>query len=203
MKMDPKSRMFRSNGMLIACVGGALALALAATPVLADTGDQPAMPGASRSKTVHDTVTVTGIDKSARMLTVKNEAGEVRSIQVPADVKAFDKVKKGDKIDVDYTQSVALSMLPPGTKPSATEKEAAARSGTGTGVAGKQTSISAEVLEVDVAKNQVVFKGPKGNARVVHVEDPEMQAKLPNLKPGQVVQLTYTEALAISLQPHK
>ena len=196
--------MFRANGMLIACVGGAMALALAAPPVLADTGaEQPAMPGASKSKTVHDTVTVTAIDKSARMLTVKNEAGEMRSIQVPAEVKAFDKIKKGDKIDVDYTESVALSMLPPGSKPSATEKEAVARTGKGAGVSGKQVSISAEVLEVDVAKNQVVFKGPKGNARVVHVEDPEMQAKLPDLKPGQVVQFTYTEAVAVSLQPHK
>jgi len=190
--------------MLIACVGGTLALALAASPVLADTGaDEPAMPGASRSKTLHDTVTVTGIDKSARMLTVKNEAGEPRSIQVPADVKAFDKVKKGDKIDIDYTESVALSMLPPGTKPSATEKTAMARSGHGAGVMGKQASISAEVLEVDAANNKVTFKGPKGNARVVNVEDPEMQAKLPNLKPGQVVQFTYTESVALSLQPHK
>jgi hypothetical protein len=49
----------------------------------------------------------------------------------------------------------------------------------------------------------VVFKGPKGNARVVNVQDPEMQAKRPNLKPGQVVQVTYTEAMAVALQPHK
>ena len=190
--------------MLIACVGGALALALAALPVLADTGgDQPGMPSASKSKTVHDTVTVTAIDKSARMLTVKNEAGDVRSVQVPSEVKAFDKIKKGDKIDIDYTESVALSMLPPGSKPSATESEAMARTGKEAGMRGKQVSISAEVLEVDAANNKVVFKGPKGNARVVNVADPEMQAKLPNLKPGQVVQITYTEAVAVSIQPRK
>jgi hypothetical protein len=94
-------------------------------------------------------------------------------------------------------------MLPAGTKPSATEKEAMARTGKEAGVHGKQTSISAEVLEVDAANNKVVFKGPKGNARVVNVADPDMQAKLPNLKPGQVVQITYTEAVAVALQPHK
>lgn len=203
MKTDQNKGMFRTNGLLI-CVGGALALALVARPVSADTGaDQPGMPEASKSKTVHDTVTVTAIDKSSRMLTVKNEAGEMRSIQVPSDVKAFDKVKKGDKIDIDYTESIALSMLPPGTKPSAAEKTAMARSGQGAGAVGKQTSISAEVLEVDAANNKVIFKGPKGNARVVNVADPEMQAKLPNLKPGQVLQITYTEAVAVSLQPHK
>jgi hypothetical protein len=185
---------------MVAVYVGALALALAATPALADTGDQPS---ASRSKTMSETVTVTAIDKSARMLTVKNESGDMRSIQVPAEIKTFDKVKKGDKIDIDYTESIALSMLPPGTKLSATEKEAMARSGKGSGMSGKQVSISAEVLEVDAANNKVIFKGPKGNARVVNVTDPEMQAKLPSLKPGQVVQFTYTEAVAVSLQPHK
>lgn len=197
-------KMNQKNGMLIACVGGALALALASPRVLADSSaDQPGMGSASKSKTVHDTVTVTAIDKSARMLTVKNEAGDTRTVQVPSEVKAFDKIKKGDKIDIDYMESVALSMLPAGTKPSASESEAMARTGKEAGMRGKQVSISAEVLEVDAANNTVVFKGPKGNARVVHVQDPDMQAKLPNLKPGQVVQITYTEAVAVSLQPHK
>ena len=50
---------------------------------------------------------------------------------------------------------------------------------------------------------KVIFKGPKGNARVVNVQDPEMQTKLPSLKPGQVVQFIYIEAVAVSLQPHK
>jgi len=58
-------------------------------------------------------------------------------------------------------------------------------------------------LDVDAASNKVTFKGPKGNARVVNVEDPEMQAKLPSLKPGQVVQFTYTEATAVAIQPKK
>jgi hypothetical protein len=192
----------RKVGMLAACASGLLALALAA-PALAD--DPGAMPGPARSmsKTMHDTVTVTGIDKSARMLTVKNEAGDTRNIQVPADVKAFDRLKKGDRIDVDYTESIALSMLPAGSKPSVAEKEAMARAGKEAGMTSRQISISAEILEVDAAGNKVVLKGPKGNARVVHVQDPDIQAKLPNLKPGQVVQVTYTEAVALAIQPRK
>ena len=35
----------------------------------------------------------------------------------------------------------------------------------------------------------------------VVVQDPELQARLPNLKPGQVVQLQYTEAVATAIQP--
>ena len=77
------------------------------------------------------------------------------------------------------------------------------RTGEGKGIMGKQTTVSAEVMDVDVANNKVTFKGPKGNARVVTVEDPDMQAKLPSLKPGQVVQFTYTEAVALAIQPKK
>ena len=194
------SRTYLGKGILMACVGGALALALATPAAAAD--DQPAM-GSSRSKTMHETVTVTAIDKSARSLTVKNEAGDMRTIQVPSEVKAFDKLKKGEMIDIDYTESIAISMLPPGAKPSASQKSAMARTGEGKGVVGKQTTVSAEVLDVDAANNKVTFKGPKGNARVVNVEDPEMQAKLPSLKPGQVVQFTYTEAIALAIQPKK
>jgi hypothetical protein len=50
------------------------------------------------------------------------------------------------------------------------------------------------------AANKVTFKGPRG-VRTVEVQDPSLQAKLPSLKPGQVVQLTYTEAMAASIQP--
>ena len=32
--------------------------------------------------------------------------------------------------------------------------------------------------------------------KTVNVDDPAMQKKLPSLKPGQVVQFTYTEAVA-------
>jgi len=68
-------------------------------------------------------------------------------------------------------------------------------------MAGRETTIQAEVLAVDVPANKVTFKGPQGNARVVQVNDPALQKKLPNLKPGQVVQFTYTEAVAASIRP--
>jgi hypothetical protein len=111
-------------------------------------------------------------------------------------VQEFDKLKVGDKIDVDYMQSVALGFLPKGTKPSMNEVEAA-----GPGMAGRQMSVSAEVIKVDAANNQVTFKGPKGTHRIVTVQDPDLQAKLPNLKPGQVIVLQYTEAMATAIQP--
>jgi len=129
-------------------------------------------------------------------VTIKNVSGEKLTVQVPVDVKSFDKLKVGDKVDIDYTESIALSMLPPGTKPALTERAASIP-----GAAGREISISAEVISVDAANNKVTFKGPKGQHKTVTVQDPEVQAKLPGLKPGQVMQLTYTEAVATAVQP--
>ena len=193
------------RGLLVGCAGvGLLAFALAtparaaepsSRPMAPDPGAATPEPKAEKTSTTHATVAVTAIDKSARKLTVKMSNGEKALIQVPADVQEFDKVKVGDKIDVDYMQSVALGFLPKGTKPSSTEVEAA-----GPGMAGRQMSVSAEVIKVDAANNQVTFKGPKGTHRIVTVQDPDLQARLPNLKPGQVVVLQYTEAIATAIR---
>jgi Cu/Ag efflux protein CusF len=185
--------------------GGALALALAASPAFAETGADQAggTPVTSKSATMHATGTISAIDKSARIVTVKTDAGEKRSIQVGPEVTGFDKLKTGDKVDVEYTESIAISMLPPGSKPSASEKSAMMKTGKGAGAAGKQTTISAKVVSVDPAANTITFKGPKGNIETVDVQDPDNQAKLPSIKPGQVMQFTYTEAMAVSVTPGK
>jgi len=185
--------------------GGAvvLAFALAASPALAADpapGAAPTQemrgPVGMKSETTHATVTVTAIDKKARKMTVKSEDGEKTEVEVPAEVKQFDKLKVGDKIDIDYTESLAVQIAPKGTKLGTSEQTAAA-----TGVVGRQTTVSAEVVSVDPANNKVTFKGPKGKMKTVTVKDPDIQARLPNLQPGQVVTFQYTEALAAAIQP--
>lgn len=194
------------KGLLVGCAGmGLLAFALAPSPARAEDpsagsmGAHPsgamAQPKTERTQIIHSSVEVTAIDKGARKITVKMPDGEKSQISVASDVQEFDKLKVGDKIEIDYMQSVAVGLLPAGTKPSMTETAAS-----GPGLAGRQVSVSAEVIKVDPATNQVTFKGPKGTHRVVTVQDPDLQAKLPSLKPGQVVVLQYTEAVATAIQ---
>ena len=57
------------------------------------------------------------------------------------------------------------------------------------------------MVSVDQAANTVTFKGPQGKIRTVNVEDAALQAKLATLKPGQVVQFDYTEAVAADIRP--
>jgi hypothetical protein len=155
----------------------------------------------SVERTTHETMVVTSIDRSTRNVVLQNADGEKKTVKVPTDVKAFDTLKVGDRIDVDYYEAMAVALAPPGSKPSMSERSGSSRMAEGGRVAGRETTISAEVLAVDVPANKVTFKGPQGNARVVQVTDPALQKKLPQLKPGQVVQFTYTEAVAASIRP--
>ena len=180
---------------------GAHALAQqGANPTMGGGTDTTTATGKSTSELTHTSATVTAIDKSARIVTLQGEDGNKFSVTVPADLKNFDKLKVGDKVDVDYYEGLAVEMLPPGAKPSMSQRTMKSRE-MGGGMTGKQTTIAAEVVSVDPATDHVTFKGPRGQLKTITVQDPEMQKKLPNLKPGQVVQFTYTEATAASIRP--
>jgi Cu/Ag efflux protein CusF len=185
------------RGLLVGCGAGVLAFALAASPARADT-PPPTQPGAmhTATQTTHASVTVTAVDKSARKLTIKTADGDKFDVNVPPEVTNFEKLKAGDKIDIDYSESVAIGMAPKGAKPAVSERAA-----TMPGAAGREMTVMAEVTKVDTANNKVTFKGPKGKMKTVTVEDPELQARLPNLKPGQVMMFQYTEAVAAAIQP--
>jgi hypothetical protein len=157
-------------------------------------------PVESAAVTTESSATVTAIDKAERRVTLKAPTGDKFVVSVPRDVKAFDTLKVGDKVDIDYYQSVAVSILPPGTKPSETER-AASMASAGGGAMGKALTITARVVNVDADANEVTFKGPQGATKTVKVQDPDLQKKLPDLKPGDSVQLTYTEAAAADIRP--
>ena len=156
--------------------------------------------GQTRREVTHTTATVVEVDRPGRSALLKTDDGSETWVHVPDSVTAFDQVKAGDKVDVDYYQSFAVSIAPSGTKPSATETKAGAVD-LGAGIKSRELRMSAKVVSVDAAANVVTFKGPKGRIRTVHVENPALQAKLPALKPGQVVQFDYTEAVAADLRP--
>jgi len=155
----------------------------------------------SASITTESSDTVTAIDHSARRVTLKDPAGEKSVVSVPKDLAAFDKLKVGDRIDIDYYQSVALSIDPPGTKTGATETMGRVATGEGAEAMGKALTVSAKVVNVDAEANEVTFKGPHGMNRTVKVQDPDLQKKLPDMKAGDAVQLTFTEATAAAIRP--
>jgi hypothetical protein len=188
------TKSIRGGWVASGIAAGLLALALTSSQAMAG-------PGESQTRTTRETVVVTSIDRTHRTVTLQNSDGEVKTIDVPAEVKSYDTLKVGDKIDIDYQESIALSLLPTGTKPTASETSSMNRIAKGVGATSREMTVSATIIAVDPKKDQVTFKGPRGNVRTVTVEDPNVQQRLPALKVGQVVQITYTEAMVLSIRP--
>jgi cold shock CspA family protein len=184
-----------AGGMLTLQIAGAVQ----AAPGMAESETNTAN-GQTRTQLVHAVATVKGINRGTRSVTLKKDDGEETSIYVPEAVKGFDTLKLGDKVDVDFYESLAISMAPSGTKPSMSERKGQSVD-IGGGVTGREMKMSAEVVSVDPAANTVTFKGPKGNMRTVYVADAALQEKLTSIKPGQVVQFDYTEATAATIRP--
>lgn len=183
--------------------GGMLTLQIAGAAQAAPTAEESVTntaTGQTRTQLVHAVATVKGINRTDRSVILKKDDGEDTTVHVPEAVKGFDTLKMGDKVDIDYYESLAISMAPTGTKPSMSERKGAAVD-VGGGIRGREMKMSAEVVSVDTSANTVTFKGPKGNMRTVYVGDPANQEKLASLKPGQVVQFDYTEAVAATIRP--
>jgi hypothetical protein len=150
------------------------------------------------------TATVEAIDQATRMVTLRGPDGSF-TLQAGEHVRNLSQVKVGDKVTVEYYEGLIAELLPPGTAPSEMKvAEGITRApvgGTPAGAMGKAVTATVVIEHVDALRNTVFFKGPLGKTRVVKAVKPEFQAMLRKLKPGDKVNLTYFEAIAVSVKP--
>ena len=190
---------------LIASVGFVVSVALAAT-ALAQTGAAVVGKGpgvAGAAQTVKLTATITKIDPATREVTLKGPKGREETLQVGPEVKNFAQMKVGDTVTAEYVEALTLELKKGGKAVvGRSEQAGAATAKPGekpAALAGRQITVTADVTAVDPSTQTVTLKGPKQTADV-KVADPE-QFKL--IKVGDQVEATYTEALAISVEPAK
>src|SRR5690606_7943374 len=176
------------------------------------TGEQGAERGqhmsakqlAMSAEKMSTSATVTKVDKSKRRLTLRDAEGQETTVTVPKEVKRFDQLKKGDRINITYYESVGVSLKrsESGAQPSGTETIGAATTAGKLpgGMMAREITANATVEKVDTSTNEITIKTPDGTKHTVHVTEPSLQKDLANLKPGDVIQAQYTEAVAITVQ---
>ena len=146
------------------------------------------------------TATVVAIDLEKRIVTLKGEDGEVRDVKVGQEAVNLPQVKVGDLVTVKFYESIAVEVIKPGTYAGTGEKTAIVRAKPGEmpgGMAARQVSVTAIITAIDKQKNTMTLKGPEGKLVNVQVQDP---ANLEKVKVGDELMITYTEALAISVE---
>src|SRR5262245_28722773 len=181
----------------------ALALAGAAGCKGGGAASEQKIAPAEVSRTVTEKATVTAVDKAGHLVTLKDKEGQTLTVQCGPEVRNFDQIAVGDAVVVRYLVSLAVALVKPGETPPAAATVAAgtAEKGAKPGAAvGGQITATVKIESVDLKKNFVVFTAPNGGLRAVHVERPEGVKFIQGLKPGDLVQITYTEALAVSVE---
>ena len=184
---------------LVVAVAAVLMLSLA-TGVFAQATQGAAPTGVVREREAVMTATVVAVDLQNRYVTLKGADGEVRDIKVGEEAVNLPQVKVGDLVTVKFYESIAVEVIKPGTAVGAGEKTAIVRAKPGEmpgGMAARQVSVTATIMAIDKQKSTMTLKGPEGKLVNVKVQDP---ANLEKVKVGDELMITYTEALAISVE---
>lgn len=173
-------------------------------PITQEPGaETTTVPTRQESVLVRITATVEAIDYDKREVSLRGPLGNSVTLTVDERVKRLKEIQKGDTVAATYYISVAAELRPPTAeerKEPLVILEGAAKAPPGTSPAGgglRQIKAVCTIEGLDRSTETVTLKGPLGRYASVRTADP---ANLPHLRIGDTVLVTYTEALAVSLE---
>jgi hypothetical protein len=156
-----------------------------------------------REQTVRGTVEA--VDHAARTVRVRGDRDNVVTLDIPQSIAQFDSVQVGDTVSVSYFDRVAVRLKAAGepvvdrTDPPATT--AAAGSLPGATVASQRVT-TVTITSWDPDTRVVMFTGPTGAVYSRHLLDSTDATIMSSLKVGDRVDVTRTEAVRLSVEPH-
>jgi Cu/Ag efflux protein CusF len=187
--------------LLVAALGVASLPAQAQKAATSSTTVASSAGKAKFTETTKAQAVISALDGPSRVITLKAANGTFYDMIAGADVKNFDQLKVGDKVNVEYVRALSLELKKAGTAtatPGTATGTATAAPGARPAVAVKdEVTVITDVIAVDPKAQLVTLRGPKGNTVALQVKDPQ-QLKL--VKVGDKVEAVYTEALAVRVE---
>jgi hypothetical protein len=163
--------------------------------------------GINTASLIEVVATVTAIDMEKRLVTIEGADGDSIVVKASEKVKNLPQVEVGDKVIIKYFKSVTADIVKLGkdemlgtevigAKASAPLGEKPA----GAGVV--EMTRRVEVVFVDPIQKYISVRDPDRGLRKVSLkESPDLQHYLNELKKGDVIQMRYTDAMAIEVVP--
>jgi len=188
-------------GMLACANASAQTPTPAQTPPPAQTPATAPAPDPTKAP-ITVTATIEAIDKAARLITLKGPKGDLSTVYADQSIKRFDELKVGDRVSASYYESIAVNVRRPGA-PAPAPTNAAVTPGQGArpgATAAIQDVITVTVQAIDKANQSVTVKRQDGGVVSFRVQDPK---NLEIAKVGDTVDITYTRALLVSVNPAK
>jgi len=166
------------------------------------TAQAAELPIGSEALESHVTTKVQAIDLASRQVTVEGANGKPVTFQFTEKAKALPNLKVGDTVDIYVTRAVAYVLnTDVGGAPKMSDESGSIRATQANpnpgGEAFRQVKVTSQIKKIDLKTHEVSLLPPEGKLQVVKVENPDLQARMKNLKVGQTVDAIYTEVLRV------
>jgi len=174
-----------------------LVAALAATSVSAQETVQI-------SETQEISATIIAVDQELRLITLRGPQGNLTAIEAGPEVRNLAQIEVGDTLRVVYEQAYIATLTgaevaSPGTDVTVGAVRAEAGEMPG-GAVGTMSTIMVTIESIGPEGRSATFRGPDGQLQAIDVRREEGREFARGLNPGDVVQMTYAEALAIMVE---
>ena len=166
--------------LAIACAGGRVALA---------------QKSVEQSGSISKTATIAAIDHKTRVVTLKDNEGNVEDVQCGPEVTRFNELHVGDSVTFAYHAAVVYQIAKPGAAAMSSSTEVSTVKGQGpkpSGAYTHQRKATVTVTAIDPAAPSVTVKTANGHTMVAEVQD---KKNLEGLKVGDKVNVTFSEVI--------
>jgi hypothetical protein len=172
---------------------------LAAAVVLALAVPALAQKPVSKGTIVVETFVIDAIDHASRMVTLSDGKGHKESVYCGPEVERFSALKVGDKVTFQYHESVVYQIRKPGSigGPEVGTSVIRTPGDKPGGTMSQQVTATVLIDAIDIKAPSVTFTNADGTKSSFRVQDAK---NLEGYKAGDRVQVTYTQALAISVK---
>jgi hypothetical protein len=143
--------------------------------------------------------TIQEIDYTTRLVTLRRADGTDEIVYAPTSITRLNELKVGDRINTKYYESTILQLRKPG-EPSSAPSGSAVTPTTGAlpgATVARQASMTVTVKAVDPAIPSITVTTPGGRTIAKKVQQ---ASNLANVKVGDRIDITYTEAALISVE---
>ena len=178
-----------------------IAAAVSATAAVASAQTQTPAP-IVKQNVVKATLTITAIDQKTRSVTLKSPNGDEDTYTVGPAVQRFDQLKVGDRINATYQESLVFEVRRPGAAGAAAGATAAGeryKNQVGGAIGAAQTT-SVTVKAVNMTTPSITVVTADGRTMTRTIQD---KKNLEGVKPGDRIDITYSEALIMTADPAK
>jgi Cu/Ag efflux protein CusF len=153
----------------------------------------------TQTEAIELTAKIEAIDKTSRLVTLKDDEGETETIYCGPEVKRFDELKVGDTVTFRYYESIAYVIRKAGQAPPAAGAPAVTRSQGPKpgGTVSQQQTATVTLKAIDPKVPSVTVLSDDGRTLSFKVDD---KNNLKDLKVGDKVDVTYTQAFSVGVK---